>query len=59
MLDFGQDWDDVYYDWEKVRGVEESGCVLIRPDRFVAWRAGKEEARFLKMMRVVLGVEGS
>ena len=35
---FGQDWEDVYHDWERVRGVEESGCVLVRLDRFVAWR---------------------
>jgi hypothetical protein len=52
----------VYHDWENVRDVEESGCVLVGPDLFVAWRAadgGKEEASLLKAMRVVLALEGS
>lgn len=35
---YGQDLEDVYGDWARVRDVEESGCVLVRPDRFVAWR---------------------
>ena len=34
-----QDYEDAYYDWTRLRGVEEDGCVLVRPDRFVAWRS--------------------
>jgi hypothetical protein len=40
-IGFGQEYEDVYFDWCRVREVEESGCVLVRPDRFVAWRAQK------------------
>lgn len=34
-----QDYEDVYFDWARRREVEEHGCVLARPDRFVAWRS--------------------
>jgi hypothetical protein len=37
-IGFGQDWEDPYFDWERVREVEDSGCVLVRPDRFIGWR---------------------
>lgn len=37
-IGFRQDYEDVYFDWARVRGVDETGCVLVRPDRFVAWR---------------------
>lgn len=33
-----QDYMDAYGDYEKIRGVDEDGCVLVRPDHFVAWR---------------------
>jgi 2,4-dichlorophenol 6-monooxygenase len=30
--------NDVYGDWGRRRGVGDRGCVLVRPDRIVAWR---------------------
>lgn len=57
-IGFRQDWEDVYFTWEKVRGVDENGCVLVRPDRFVAWRSkigGEEMARLVKVMKRILG----
>ncbi|RMD43448.1 hypothetical protein DV735_g1598, partial [Chaetothyriales sp. CBS 134920] len=38
-IGWAQDWEDVYRDWERLREVEEDGCVLVRPDRFVGWRS--------------------
>ncbi len=38
---FGLDYHDVYRDWYRYREVDEDGCVLVRPDRYVAWRSMK------------------
>ena len=38
-IGYGCDWEDVYFDWERRREVEDDGCVLVRPDRFVCWRS--------------------
>jgi 2,4-dichlorophenol 6-monooxygenase len=32
-------YDDVYGDWSRLRGTGDSGCLLVRPDRHVAWRS--------------------
>ncbi|KAM5354646.1 hypothetical protein ACJ41O_001293 [Fusarium nematophilum] len=61
---FRQEWEDFYFDWQRVRGVEDSGAVLVRPDRFVAWRAQRvlesQEScsdKLVKVMKAVLGLE--
>jgi 2-polyprenyl-6-methoxyphenol hydroxylase-like FAD-dependent oxidoreductase len=38
-IGIGLDFVDVYGEWRLNRGVEEDGCVLVRPDRFIAWRS--------------------
>ncbi|KAI9664660.1 MAG: hypothetical protein M1821_006106 [Bathelium mastoideum] len=38
-IGWDQDYEDVYMDWTEKREVEEEGCVLVRPDRCVAWRS--------------------
>jgi 2,4-dichlorophenol 6-monooxygenase len=35
----GREYTDLYDDWARAREVTESGCVLVRPDGYVAWRA--------------------
>ncbi|KAE8382744.1 FAD binding domain-containing protein [Aspergillus bertholletiae] len=40
-IGYGLDYADIHREWYGKRGVEESGCVLVRPDRFVAWRCQK------------------
>jgi 2,4-dichlorophenol 6-monooxygenase len=35
----GRDVTDLYYDWARLREVEESGALLLRPDKHIGWRA--------------------
>jgi 2,4-dichlorophenol 6-monooxygenase len=35
----GQELEDTYDDWARAREVTERGCVLVRPDAYVAWRS--------------------
>jgi hypothetical protein len=37
-IGFRCDYMDCYREWVRVRGVGETGVVLVRPDHFVAWR---------------------
>ena len=38
-IGFRQDYEDYLFEWARIREIEESGCVLVRPDRVVAWRS--------------------
>jgi 2,4-dichlorophenol 6-monooxygenase len=29
---------DLYYEWQRIREIEETGALLVRPDGVVAWR---------------------
>jgi 2,4-dichlorophenol 6-monooxygenase len=35
----GQPVTDLYYDWSKLREVDEGGALLVRPDKHIAWRS--------------------
>jgi len=30
---------DLYYDWARVREIDEDGALLVRPDKFIGWRS--------------------
>jgi 2,4-dichlorophenol 6-monooxygenase len=48
---------DCYGDWRRLREVDDSGCVLVRPDRHVAWRAlAATPARLAELPAVVAGI---
>ena len=59
----GREVLDLYDDWARLSGVEESGCVLVRPDAHVAWRrrtvAEDCAADLGGVMDRVLGLAGS
>lgn len=56
-IGYRQDWEDMYFDWDRLSGVEEDGAVLVRPDRFVAWRS-KNVSGAGKLRQVVRSVLG-
>lgn len=37
-IGFRCQYTDCYRDWQRIRGIDEEGVVLVRPDHFVAWR---------------------
>lgn len=58
-IGWGQEYVDVYRDWEKKREIEEDGAILVRPDRFTCWRAmqidGDGAKKLSGVMRKILG----
>ncbi|KIX98404.1 uncharacterized protein Z520_05705 [Fonsecaea multimorphosa CBS 102226] len=57
-IGFRQDYEDMYLEWERVREIEEDGCILVRPDRFIAWRSmgpvDHPEEAILQVLRTIL-----
>ena len=59
-IGWGQDYEDVYFDWARRREIAEDGCVLVRPDRFVVWRSQSmiddPKAKLLRVLKSVLSL---
>jgi 2,4-dichlorophenol 6-monooxygenase len=49
-----RDYEDHTGDWANAREVSDSGCILVRPDHHVAWRAAKASANPAKDLTSVL-----
>ena len=35
----GRKVTDIYYDWARIREIEEDGVLLVRPDKHIGWRS--------------------
>jgi len=54
----GRDLTDLYGEWADTREIGETGCLLVRPDAHVGWRAanaGNEENRLMGAVAQILG----
>ena len=50
----GEAVTDLYFDWARLREVDEDGVILVRPDKIVAWRSQSMVADPEKALREVL-----
>ncbi len=58
-LGLRQEFDDLLGDWTKIREVSDRGCLLVRPDRFIAWRnSGLPSDPTGELRRVMLSLLG-
>ena len=55
----GQQYEDIYGDFARVRDISETGALLVRPDNIVAWRAqeasDKSGADLVAAMQSIVG----
>jgi 2,4-dichlorophenol 6-monooxygenase len=51
----GCDAQDIYADWYRQSEVDEDGCVVVRPDMYVAWRAKQAVANASDVLVGVFG----
>jgi 2,4-dichlorophenol 6-monooxygenase len=49
-------YHDPLGEWERVRQVDDDGCILVRPDGHVAWRSrtGRDTHRLIEVVRHIL-----
>ncbi|QWT25169.1 FAD-dependent monooxygenase [Subtercola sp. PAMC28395] len=56
----GQAFSDLYFDWARLREIDEDGVLLVRPDKIIAWRSrsmvGDPEAALEAALRSVLSL---
>ncbi|MFB9925735.1 FAD-dependent oxidoreductase [Amycolatopsis halotolerans] len=45
---------DSYGDWARISGIEEDGCLLIRPDGYIAWRHPAAGTGLMEALRSLL-----
>ena len=52
---------DLYYDWARLREVDEDGALLVRPDKHIGWRspaaAGRPGGALLAALSAILSRE--
>ncbi|HVH93343.1 MAG TPA: FAD-dependent monooxygenase [Nocardioidaceae bacterium] len=57
----GREMTDLYYDWARLREVEEDGVLLVRPDKHIGWRSlrlpADPERALHEAMTAILGRE--
>ncbi|NMO49655.1 FAD-dependent monooxygenase [Actinoplanes sp. TBRC 11911] len=51
----GCDYEDIYGDWAKLQEISDSGCLLLRPDNHVGFRADVVHAEPEKALAAALG----
>ena len=59
----GRQVTDLYYDWARLREVEEDGVLLVRPDKHIGWRSARlstdPERELHDAMAAILGRGGA
>jgi 2,4-dichlorophenol 6-monooxygenase len=57
---YRQLYDDVCGDWGRISGIDDGGCLLVRPDRHIAWRSAQlpddPAAELRRVLRQVLAL---
>ncbi len=49
-----EEYDDVLGEWTRIREIGDHGCLLVRPDRFIAWRSHSGVSDPLSALRAAM-----